>query len=103
MTETDLDACRLSTMTELADMRRKRLCLVTRAERMQRQLQAALNMVGEALAIESGRQASGEDHPPDEKDWPTYTDLTALHKDMRGTCNRIGILNDRMRQWGVID
>ena len=100
---TESDECRLSTMTELADMRRKRLCLVTKAERIQRQLKAGLGVMEEALATEPGNPAPAKGRSPDEKDWPTYADLVALHREMKETCDRIHVLNGRMRQWGVID
>ena len=103
MIETDLNACRLSTMTELAEMRQKRLCLITKAEGIQRQLKAGLNVMEEALATGAGPQTPAKGQTPEEKDWPTYADLVAVHREMRETCDRIRVLNDRMRQWGVID
>ena len=103
MTEDEQRQCKSDTLEELAEVRATRRCLVMKAERMQRQLQAGLNVVGEALATEPGQQVPTKGQSPDEKHWPTYADVVAVHREMTKVCNRIHVLTDRMRQCGVID
>lgn len=103
MTEDDKRQCRSDTLEELAEMRARRRCLVTKAEKIQRQLERGLAVAKTALATEPNRTPSLTGSSPEEKDWPSYADLVGILEDMRSTCGRIHILNGRLREWGVID
>ena len=103
MTEDEKGRCKLDTLQELAEMRSRRICLTTRAEKVQRELERGLAVARAALATEPGEEAKVEGPTPDEKNWPAYSDLVAVLEDTRVACARIHVLNDRLRKWGVID
>ena len=103
MTDDEKRRCKSDTLEELAEMRAQRRCFVTKTEKMQKQLESAQTVLRSVLATEPGKGVPVEGRTPDERDWPTYADIAALHEDMWNTCKRIHILNGRLREWGVID
>ena len=105
MTDEDKRSCKSETLEELAEVRAKRRCLITRADRMQKQVGAAAGVLRDVLAAKPGHKASveGQRQTPDETVWPSYAELAAIHEDMWNACNRIHVLNGRLREWGVID
>ena len=103
MTEDDKRECKSVTLEELAECRAHRRCLVTKAEQMQRQIEAAGNVLRDTLEAAPGGNAAVAGQTPHEGDWPSYVDLVSVHKDMWETCNRIHVLSGRLREWGVID
>ena len=103
MTEDDKRQCKSDTLEELAEMRARRRCLTTKAEKIMGQLESGLAVTRHVLAVEPGEAAPVSDWTPDEKDWPAYADIVAIHEDMLTVCRRIHVLNGRLREWGVID
>ena len=85
---------------ELAEIRKRRACLQTRAERMKATLRQGVTRIDDALAGTRGvryEPAMGADG------WPTFGHLLSMIADINGTTVRIDELENRLRQWGVIE
>lgn len=66
MTEGDKRQCRSDTLEELAEMRARRRCLVTKAETIQRQLRRGIAVSGAALSTEPGKKTELQEQSPEE-------------------------------------
>ena len=98
MTNQEIQSCKVETIDELAELRRLRVCLRARAESYLRQFDAASRVVGNVIG-----KSSSSGGAPEERSWPSYSDILDVTKKARDTDSRIRELQDRLRQWGVID
>ena len=98
MTEDEMMAVKAGVIDELRDLRCRRACLKTKAEKFQGQIKSADKVLENALA---SRFTS--DSEPSKDGWPSYDDLVSVFKGLEATDQRIGDLEGRLREWGAIE
>lgn len=95
--------CKSETVEELSQQRKRLRCLVTKAEKMDRELGKARTVITAALSVERNPLGEVEFQRPTLADWPGGADFEQLYQEMRDTAVRIRELHDRLRKWDVID
>ena len=99
MTENEMTAEMGSVVKELAEMRKRRACLETRAERMMANLHRGVLRIEDALA---GKRGESYEPAMGAETWPSFNDLISMIADINATSVRIDALEGRLRQWGAI-
>ena len=99
MTDEEVRNIKQETIDELAEQRQRRSCLKAKADKYLREVVGAQEILGK---LSTDRyQVKGA--TPSAEGWPSYDDLVWLFDDLKDAEARIGQIQQRLREWGVID
>ena len=84
---------------ELRDCRRELACLQTKADGFRRQMASAAKVLEECAAV---RHPITPESPSKTDYWPTYQDIVDVFQSCRDVKQRIQVLEERFREWGVL-
>ena len=100
MTEDEAQNIKLETMNELADLRQRSTCLTAKIEKFMEQTTSARETLGCAL---EGSTLPIPSRQPSKERWPSFDDMQSTIEELRSAKERIRELENRLRQWKIID
>ncbi|MDE0713223.1 MAG: hypothetical protein OXH60_13950 [Rhodospirillales bacterium] len=92
MTNEEMEIIIGRSVSELAELKKKRACLRAKGDNYRKVLQVAIRIVagdGEGTISAS--------------DWPSFEDIEALRRSRQETQERIQVLENLCREWGIFD
>ena len=99
MTENEMAAEMGATVKELAELRKSRICLQSRAERVAKNFRS----IATRLDLAGTGQSEMRSEPRNLAEiWATPKDVHNLMTELTSTTTRIAELENRLREWGAI-
>lgn len=85
---------------ELGELRRKRACLLAKADKFLQEVRGAEKTLAEQLSKEAARSSP---RGPSLDGWPSFHDISGVVGDLRDAEERILCLEDHCRELGIIE
>ena len=94
------DECILKTVKELAEKHREFGRMTVRLEELDGQLVKGKSAIELSLRLTvSAYEETQFDLP---QDWPSHEEIKTVYQNRLELCKRIAVLNNRLREWGII-
>lgn len=104
MSETSIDAEQQEVLSELILLRRKHQELRRKAEDMLEQASHGIQNLMHTLELKPSNPPAGiRFRDGNQRTMPSWSEIKDIRDEMENTCNSIYRLNEKLRQWGVID
>ena len=98
MTDEQVKILKQKTIEELAEQRQRLSFLTAMADEYLQEVASAQDILRRLASKEPL-----EGNFPTASGWPSHDDLMQLNKDVRNAKERIKLMEQRLRDWGVID
>ena len=84
---------------ELSQLRKRRTCLLAKADLFLQEVNAAQRLLSEQLGRESSTQMS---HSPSIQGWPSSNDIVGLIGELRDASTRMEVLEGRAKELRIL-